>query len=284
MKEFVKKIWINKKARWTVVLAILAVFALILVCFLRHKALKVALGVEHAVTIAYSGPELAIVPYKIGVAVNLRIAQVIEQKKARIYDVRYILNSTGTFNITEYLTSKDGSPITDLPACNVQGVQQLSKKMERRLKDTESIVIEIPHMYYESLTLISILMVIWLFLLIFAGRVRKKHVQQVVHVSSLEEILRAILERMRQGNLSIEEKTELENLLFKIWRQELDLTGQEMYQAVRQIEDNNKTGEAYNQLEYWLHKPVSSISEADMIQLLTPFSIEKKPLTQEAAK
>lgn len=283
MKESIKKIWVNKKIRWTV-LVLLAVLVFIFFYFLRHKIPRVALGVEHAVTIAYSGPELTIVPYKIGVAVNLRIARVIEKKKARIYDIRYIINAPGTFNITEYLTSKDGSPITDLPACQVKGVQHLSEKMERRLKDTEKIMIEIPHMYYEYLTVICILMVIWLLLLIFAGRGRKRQVQQVVHVRSLEEILRAILERMRQGNLSVEEKTELENLLFKIWRQELNLTGQDLYQAVRQIEDNNRTSEAYNQLEYWLHKPVSTISEAEMVQLLTPFSIEKKPLTQEASK
>ena len=34
-------------------------------------------------------------PYKWGVAVNVRIAKVIEQPRARIYDVRYIVNRAG---------------------------------------------------------------------------------------------------------------------------------------------------------------------------------------------
>src|SRR3954468_8789521 len=73
-----------------------------------EDVLNVPLGVEQAAIVTYSGPVLAVAPYKWGVAVNVRIAEVRERDDARIYDVRYIVNRAGTFDLKDYLTSADG--------------------------------------------------------------------------------------------------------------------------------------------------------------------------------
>ena len=44
----------------------------------RTTGLRVPLGVEQAAIVTYSGPLLAVAPYKWGVAVNVRIAEVTE--------------------------------------------------------------------------------------------------------------------------------------------------------------------------------------------------------------
>src|SRR5688572_2321263 len=68
-------------------------------------SLNVPLGVEQAAIVTYSGPAIAVAPYKWGVAVNVRIAGVTEQPGARIYDVRYIVNRGGTFDLKDYLAA-----------------------------------------------------------------------------------------------------------------------------------------------------------------------------------
>ena len=61
----------------------------------QPESVNVPLGVEQAAIVTYSGPPIAVAPYKWGVAVNVRIASVTEQPGARIYDVRYIVNRAG---------------------------------------------------------------------------------------------------------------------------------------------------------------------------------------------
>ena len=78
-----KSIWLLAAA---VVLALAAAF-----WFWPRKepdTLNVPLGVEQAAIVTYSGPSIAVAPYKWGVAVNVRIAEVIERPEKRIYDLR----------------------------------------------------------------------------------------------------------------------------------------------------------------------------------------------------
>jgi hypothetical protein len=72
-------------------------------------SLRVPLGVEQAAIVTYSGPRLTVTPYKWGVAVNVRIADVTERPGRRIYDLRYIVNRAGTFDLKDYLAADDGS-------------------------------------------------------------------------------------------------------------------------------------------------------------------------------
>ena len=64
--------------RWVPWVALLLVVALPLAWWLTREdeLLNVPLGVEQAAIITYGGPELAVKPFKWGVAVNVRIAQV----------------------------------------------------------------------------------------------------------------------------------------------------------------------------------------------------------------
>src|SRR2546423_2899136 len=92
----------------------------------QPDSLNVPLGVEQAAIVTYSGPPVAVTPYKWGVAVNVRIAKVSGQGGARIYDVRYIVNRAGTFDLKDYLTGEDGSALDGLPSFKFTGDPKLS--------------------------------------------------------------------------------------------------------------------------------------------------------------
>src|SRR5690349_10177855 len=102
----------RRKSVWVIAIAALAIIATIF--FWPRKpddSVNVPLGVEQAAIVTYSGPPVAVTPYKWGVAVNVRIAKATEQGGARVYDVRYIVNREGTFDLRDYLTAEDGSPL-----------------------------------------------------------------------------------------------------------------------------------------------------------------------------
>src|SRR5258705_6379012 len=98
----------------------------------ESDSLNVPLGVEQAAIVTYSGPPVAVTPYKWGVAVNIRIAKVTEQPGARIYDVRYIVNREGTFDLKDYLTAENGSRLDGLPSFKFRGDPKLSKHLDAR--------------------------------------------------------------------------------------------------------------------------------------------------------
>src|SRR6186997_436350 len=108
------------------VLLLVAVVAVVSAMFFLRRVkeddtIRVPLGVEQAAIVTYSGPTVAVAPYKWGVAVNVRIAEVIERPDKRIYDVRYIVNRAGTFDLKDYLAAADGSALDGLPAFKFTG-------------------------------------------------------------------------------------------------------------------------------------------------------------------
>ena len=142
--------------------------------FLREDdGLKVPLGVEQAAIITYGGPALVVKPFRYGVAVNVRIAQVVEQGGAKVYDVRYLVNREGEHDLVGYLASADGSALTGLPAFKVRGDPKLSKELEARVKETEDVGIEVGGHYRATLAGLGVFWIAWLLLLIFWRRPRK---------------------------------------------------------------------------------------------------------------
>ena len=129
--------------------------------------LKVPLGVEQAAIITYSGPGLVVKPFRYGVAVNVRIAQVTERGGAKVYDVRYLVNREGEHDLIEYLMSDNGAALNGLPSFKVKGDPKLSKELEARVKETEDIGIEVRGHYQATLVALFVFWILWLLALIF---------------------------------------------------------------------------------------------------------------------
>lgn len=223
----------------------------------------VPLGVEEAVIIRYSGSRLVARPYRRGASVNLRIANQTQQGNVRVYDVRYVVSLPGEFDLTEYLTSADGRPISDLPSFKVRGLTSLTKDIETRIQEIEEVGVHVWHWYYETLTGLGIAWGFWLMGLIFTGRPKRppKITPPPPPPSVAERIARYMMV-LRKGELTVNEKAELEILLLEHWRDRLDLRERRMAEACRQIQHSDDLGTPYDKLQAWLHVP-NSQSGAD---------------------
>jgi len=237
--------------------------------FLRQEDnLKVPLGVEQAAIITYSGPGLIVKPFRYGVAVNVRIAQVTEQAGAKVYDVRYLVNREGEHDLIAYLMSDNGAALTGLPSFKVKGDPKLSKELEARVKETEDIGIEVRGHYQATLVALAVFWILWLFALIFWRRPRKPVSVPVQPPLTLAEQLRLLLGELEQGGLSAEQKARLEMLLLRCWREGLVPPDAPMANVLASIARGERTGEALGLLQRWLHRPGSGVADAEIATII----------------
>lgn len=237
--------------------------------FLQHDDdLKVPLGVEQAAIITYSGPGLVVKPFRYGVAVNVRIAQVTEQAGAKVYDVRYLVNREGEHDLIEYLMADDGKPLSGLPSFKVKGDPKLSKELEARVKETEDIGIEVRGHYLLTLGALGVFWIAWLFALIFWRRPRKPAAVPVTPPPTLAEQLRRLLDELEQGRLDAEQKARLEMLLLRCWREGLVPADAPMSAVLAAIARGERTGEALGLLQRWLHRPGSGVADAEVAEII----------------
>lgn len=255
----------------------LCMVVLIGVCLWPRKAddiLNVPLGVEQAAIVSYSGPVLAVKPFKWGVAVNVRIARMSGEAGVRIYDVRYIANRDGTFDLKDYLTSEDGSSLDGLPAFKFRGDPKLSKHLDARIQETEEISVDVGGHYTLTLIALGVLWIAWLLLLIFYGRSKPPKAVVAASEPTLAERLRALLSQMEAGTLDAAAKAKLEMLLLRRWREELALTDAPMNASLDAISRDEKTSQALRQLQLWLHRPGSAVRREDIAAVIAPYTVE----------
>ena len=264
----------QSRFRVFVVLGLAALFAFLIFRKKDTDSLNVPLGVEQAAIVTYSGPTVAVKPYKWGVAVNVRIAKISEQPGARIYDVRYIVNRAGTFDLKDYLTAEDGSRLDGLPSFKFNGDPKLSKHLDARIQETEEISVDVGGHYYATLAGLGVFWIVWLLLIIFYGRPKPPPVIVETPAPTLAELLRVLLAQLEAGTLDAEAKAKMEMLLLRRWRDELALTNAPMNTAHDAISRSEKTAEPLRQLQRWLHQPNTSVRREDIAAVLAPYTVE----------
>jgi hypothetical protein len=241
----------------------------------ESDSLNVPLGVEQAAIVTYSGPPVAVTPYKWGVAVNVRIAKVIEQPGRRIYDVRYIVNRAGTFDLKDYLAAEDGRRLDGLPSFKFNGDPKLSKNLDTRIQETEDVGVEVGGHYYATLAGLAVFWIAWLLLLIFYGRPKASPLETAAPPEpTLAEMLRAFLAQLEAGTLDAAAKAKMEMVLLRRWREELALADVPMSVALDTISRSEKTGHPLRQLQDWLHRPASAVQREEIAAVLTPYTVE----------
>lgn len=268
----------RRKSVWVICIAVLAIGATIF--FWPRKAddsVNVPLGVEQAAIVTYSGPPVAVTPYKWGVAVNVRIAKATEQAGARVYDVRYIVNREGTFDLRDYLTAEDGSPLDGLPSFQFHGDPKLSKHLDTRIQETEEVTIEVGGHYYATLIGLGVVWIVWLLLLIFYKRAKPPQAAAPPPPEpTLAELLRAYLAQLEADTLDAAAKAKLEMLLLRRWREEVAESEKSMSTALDAIGRNEKNGESLRQLERWLHHPNPNIRREEIAAVLNRYITEAR--------
>lgn len=259
----------TSRRRWLLWgLGVSVVFAAVWWLLRDDDGLKVPLGVEQAAIITYGGPGLVVKPFRYGVAVNVRIAQVTEREGMKVYDVRYLVNREGEHDLSEYLMSDDGTVLSGLPSFKIQGDPKLSKELEARVKETEDIGIQVWGHYRATLWALLVFWIGWLFLLIFWKRPRKPVVVAPKPPLTVAEQLQILLGGLEQGGLSAEQKARLEMLLLRRWREGLVPADAPMAEVLAAVARGEGTGEALVRLQRWLHRPGSGVVDAEIADII----------------
>jgi hypothetical protein len=250
----------------TILVYALALVALIFVLSREKKTapqdiLEVPLGVEEAVIITSDSRPIEPKPYAWGVGVNVRIAAMREvEGVGRVYDLRYIVNRAGDFDIKDYLRYSDGKPADTLPSFKVRGLERLSKDIETRIAETEDTSVEMRAWYYETLAILALVWIAWLLVLIFWRRPKPHETPVPTSAPTLADQIRAYLAQFESGKLDAREQARLEMLIFRQWRQERAWAGQPMATSVAAFGADPEVAEAYAALENWLHRAERSAS------------------------
>ena len=256
--------------------------------FRSHKepdTLNVPLGVEQAAIITYSGPLLTVAPYKWGVAVNVRIAQMVEHDGARVYDVRYIVNRAGAFDLKDYLVAANGGALAGLPSFKFVGDAKLSKNLDQRIQETEENRVDVGGYYYEKLAVLGVLWIVWLLLLIFYKRPRPTEDLDTAPVGpTLAERMRAFLAQLESGTLDATAKARLEMTMLQCWRHELALGNASMISLLDQIGRHETTREPLRKLQHWLYHPSSPVPNSEIVAIMSAHTrTTPKPVEPTAA-
>lgn len=237
---------------------------------------EVSIGVEHAVTLRYGGPDLVLKPFARGVAVSMRIAKVEQAAKGsqtKIYDIRYILSREGEFDITSYLQSATNLELEGLPPFVVEGVSKDSFTIKDRIEEIESAEVAIWHWYYESLTAFAVFWGSSFFLLLFWHRHHKRsqHATEP-DANAPHGVLRLILEQISSGELDASGKAKLEYMMLGWWRDHCGCSAREMHYVAAKLKRDPTVGEIYETLESWLHDPNTSVTSEQLIPMLQPYA------------
>lgn len=239
----------------------------------EDDTLRVPLGVEQAAIVTYSGPLLAVTPYKWGVAVNVRIAEVTEKANRRVYDLRYIVNRAGTFDLKDYLVANDGSTLAGLPTFKFEGDPKLSKNLDTRIQETEEIRVDVGGLYYEWMALFALLWIGWLLLLIFWKRPKPPvALDPGPPVPTMAEMMKSFLTQLEAGTLNADAKAKMEMVMLQCWRNELALGDESMDASLEKIAKDGKTSEALKKLQHWLHHRASSVPSAEIASVIKPYT------------
>lgn len=249
-----------------------------LVLWPKDDGLRVPLGVEQAAIVTFSGPRLAVAPYKWGVAVNVRIAEVVEMPDRRVYDLRYIVNRAGTFDLKDYLVADDGSSLEGLPSFQFEGDAKRSKDLDARIQETEALRMDVGGRYYETMGLLTLLWIGWLLLLLFWKRPPPPAApDKGPPPPGFDERMAGFLAQLEAGTLTAEAKARMEMTLLRRWREELGLADEPMQRSFDPLSRDDRNGELWRKLQQWLHHPSPSVTATEIAALLKPYAARESP-------
>ncbi len=262
--------------RWVPWAALALVFGLPLAWWLTRKddALNVPLGVEQAAIITYGGPELAVKPFRWGVAVNVRIAQVTGAPGGRVYDVRYLVNREGDYDLRDYLTSESGAVLDGLPVFKFHGDPKMSKELEARIKETEQVGVQVGGRYYTKLLVLGFVWLACLYPLVFWGRPKRAAPAPVVPPLTEAEELHGLLARLRAGTLDAAGQARMEMILLRCWRAGLLDGSAPMSEVLAAVARDGRTAADLARLQAWLYRRESTVTIEEIAALVAPHAQE----------
>ena len=198
---------------------------------------------------------------------------------------RYTLSFFGTvaghYDLSQWVVQRDGSPLASdeaLPAMQVRVVSDLPPGHGTSLYEIDDPLLRAQGGYRAALILFACLWaavpIVWGFI-----RLRSRQPQPTtttVAPPTLSDRLRPLVQRASQGQLTVEEQSRLEMLLYVFWQRRLGLSDS-LAEALPVLRRHHEAGGLLRALEAWIHADgpsQPSLSPSTMDALLAPYHAE----------
>jgi hypothetical protein len=231
------------------------------------------IGIEGQVVFRHRKSEpVQAVPVDDKAPVVVRIADSTPDGEFVLYDVRFIAQYAGEFDLRDYLRRPDGSPLTDAEALPITVGKLLPEAHQGELIETEGSGAPRLGGYRIALIVIGMLWLIpptW-WVIRRLTRSAPPPPPQPAQPATLADQLRPLVEAAIAGTLSTSERAQLELLLLAYWRERLGLASHEVDHvgAIQRLREHPEAGELLVLLERWLHRPPRQDEVVDVAAVL----------------
>lgn len=238
-----------------------------------RPAAESTVGIEGRVIFRHPrGEPVQAVPVNDKAPVVVRIAEASPDGEFVLYDIRFIAQYPGEFDLRDCLRLPDGSPLSEAAALPVVVGQLLPEDHQGELIETGSS--RLPRLGGYRLALI-VIGVLWLVppLWWIAKKLMRKSPPlspPVERPATLADQLRPLVEEAIRGTLSVGERARLELMLLAYWRERLGMAadGLDQAAAIRKLREHAEAGELLTLLERWLHRPPKADEVVDVAAVL----------------
>jgi len=201
---------------------------------------------------------------------TIRITSVNKHGTAHRYDLTYYGLEAGTYDLREYVQRKDGTPLGEIPPIVVTVTSILPPG---QILPSQLPALTVPSLGGYSWVLVGagVLWLVVFFAILFVGRKKLLYAELISDErTSLADRLRPLVERGLSGQLSLEERADLERSLLAFWTRRLNLGSQRPANRFARLRADPEAGPLLEQLETWLHKPGPQ-AQVDVAALLKPY-------------
>lgn len=232
------------------------------------------IGVEGRVIVRIPGPALRAAPVDDRSDVLLRIAASGDDDGATLYDLRFVAQRAGEFDLRGWLTGAAGAPASIADPIPVRVGSLLPGDQNGDLFPIAPGAIPHPGGYRLALVACGIL---WLtpIAVLVARRVRRRQVAGPAADAApptFADLLAPLVQQAAAGELPAADRARLEMLVVAHWRERLSLAGVPHLESLRRIREDAQAGALVRALEAWLHRPTPpDDARAEAVRLLDPY-------------
>jgi hypothetical protein len=229
-------------------------------------------GIEGQVLISLPGAPLKTIPLDPKAPMTVRIADALPRGTLTQYDLRYIGQVPGIYDLRKYLAREDGSAMSDVPTIEVRVAGLLPPNHSGHLASRGEPGFPAMGGYRRLLMVLGIAWVAILIPLWLSGRktVMISEEDSTAPLTTADR-LRPLIAQATSGKISDDEKAQLERLLLAHWRERLALHEVEPAVAMTQLRAHPEAGALLRTLEDWLHRPPGSAT-VDLDRFLAPYT------------
>lgn len=188
------------------------------------------------------------------------------------YDLTFFGLEPGTHNLTEYLARKDGSSVDDLPSIPITVKSILPTDQFAPSTPELGLVAKVGG-YYMVVILAIIAWVAGLLAILFWGRRQPNATTSTAKavVSEVDQIRLLVDRAMESGELTSEQKADLDMRVLNFWRSRRELSGLAVADSLVKLKQDAQAGPLLKGLEKWFYSR-SAPNRDQIVELLNPMS------------